>query len=57
MNGRFVEMTRRFEHLGRGLNQRFDPVNRELAQHRERIAKFEDALDGCLAGPHDHDAA
>ena len=40
-----------------GMNQRFDQVNRELADNRERMAKLEGSLDGFLAGRRDRDAA
>ena len=46
MRGRFAEM-----------NQRFDQVNRELADNRERMAKLEGSLEGFLAGRRDRDAA
>ena len=46
MRGQFAEM-----------NQRFDQVNRELADNRERMAKLEGSLDGFLAGRRDRDAA
>lgn len=40
-----------------GMNQRFDQVNRELADNRERMAKVEGSLEGFLAGRRDRDAA
>ena len=46
MRGRFAEM-----------NQRFDQVNHELADNRERMAKLEGSLEGFLAGRRDRDAA
>ena len=46
MRGQFAEM-----------NQRFDQVNRELADNRERMAKLEGSLEGFLAGRRDRDAA
>ena len=39
------------------MNKRFDQVNRELADQRERMAKLEGSLDGFLAGRRDRDAA
>ena len=57
MNSRFTETNRRFENLGIEMNQRFDQVNRELADNRERMAKLEGALEGFLAGRRDRDAA
>ena len=38
------------------MNKRFDEVNRELADQRERMAKLEGSLEG-LAGRRDRDAA
>ena len=40
-----------------GMNQRFDQVNRELADNRDRMAKLEGSLEGFLAGRRDRDAA
>ena len=37
--------------------QGFEQVNRELGEHRERMAKLEGSLDGFLAGRRDRDAA
>ncbi len=39
------------------MNKRFDEVNRELADQRERMAKLEVSLEGFLAGRRDRDAA
>ena len=43
--------------LNSEMHQRFDQVNRELAENRERMAKLEGALEGFLAGRRDRDAA
>ena len=43
--------------LRQDVNQRFDEVNRELADQRERMAKLEGSLEGFLAGRRDRDAA
>ena len=48
-----IEMKSQFA----GMNQRFDQVNRELADNRERMAKLEGSLEGFLAGRRDRDAA
>ena len=48
-----IEMKTQFA----GMNQRFDQVNRELADNRERMAKLEGSLEGFLAGRRDRDAA
>ena len=48
-----AEVNRRFDEM----NQRFDQVNRELGENRERMAKLEGALEGFLAGRRDRDAA
>ena len=39
------------------MHQRFDQVNRELGENRERMAKLEGSLEGFLAGRRDRDAA
>ena len=39
------------------MNHRFDHVNRELADNRERRAKLEGSREGSLAGRRDRDAA
>ena len=39
------------------MTKRFDQVNRELADQRERMAKLEVSLEGFLAGRRDRDAA
>lgn len=54
---RLAETKRRFETLTNEMNQRFDQVNRELADNRERIEKLDVSLDGFLAGRRDRDAA
>ena len=56
-NGRFAETNGRFDSLANDMNRRFDEVNRELADNRERMAKLEVSLDGFLAGRRDRDAA
>ena len=38
------------------MTQRFDQVNRELADNCERMAKLEGSLEGFLAGRRDRDA-
>ena len=43
--------------LARDMAKRFDEVNRELADLRERIAKLEGSLEGFLAGRRDRDVA
>ena len=57
MKSQFAETNRRFESLTNEMNQRFDQVNRELADNRERMAKLEGSLEGFLAGRRDRDAA
>ena len=47
------DMNQRFGHV----NRRFDEVNGELAENRERMAKLEGSLEGFLAGRRDRDAA
>ena len=54
---RLAETKRRFETLTNEMNQRFDQVNRELADNRERIEKLDVSLEGFLAGRRDRDAA
>ena len=39
------------------MNQRFDQVNRELADNHKRMAKVEGSFEGFLAGRRDRDAA
>ena len=39
------------------MHQRFDQINRELGENRERMAKLEGSLNGFLAGRLDRDAA
>ncbi len=43
--------------LAQEMNKRFDEVNRELAEMRERMAKLEGSLEGFLAGRRDRDVA
>ena len=43
--------------LRQEMNARFDQVNRELADLRERMAKLEGSLEGFLAGRRDRDVA
>ena len=50
-------MTTRIDNLTSEMHQRFDQVNHELAEQRERMAKLEGALEGFLAGRRDRDAA
>ena len=45
------ETTTELTGLRREMNARFDQVNRELADLRERMAKLEGSLEGFLAGP------
>ena len=56
-NSRIDETNRRVETLTSEMRQRFDQVNRELGENRERMAKLEGSLDGFLAGRRDRDAA
>ncbi len=56
-NNRINETNNRIENLTSEMHQRFDQVNRELADNRERMAKLEGSLEGFLAGRRDRDAA
>ena len=51
------EQNGRIGTLAQDMNKRFDEVNRELADLRERMAKLEGSLDGFLAGRRDRDVA
>ena len=51
------EQNGRIGTLAQDMNKRFDEVNRELADMRERMAKLEGSLDGFLAGRRDRDFA
>ena len=64
MNRRFDEVNKRFDAMNQDVSKRFDGVNkrfdetiREIAEQRERMARFEGSLDGFLAGRRDRDAA
>lgn len=68
MNERFKEINKRVtdevkrvsddvKTLTSEVHQRFDQVNCELGENRERMAKLEGSLDGFLAGRRDRDAA
>ena len=48
---------RPFDNLTNEMNRRFDEVNRELADNRERMAKLKGSLEGFLAGRRDREAA
>ena len=52
-----AETNRRFENLTSEMHKRFDQVQRELGDNRERMAKLEGSLEGFLAGRRDRDAA
>ena len=43
--------------LAQEMSKRFDEVNRELAEMRERMAKLEGSLEGFLAGRRDRGVA
>ena len=51
------ELHRDLSALRADMNKRFDNVNGELADQRERMAKLEGALEGFLAGLRDRNAA
>ena len=51
------ELNERIDGLTKRFDKRFDDVNRELADLRERMAKLEGSLDGFLAGRRDRDVA
>lgn len=51
------ELNGRIDALARDMTKRFDEVNRELAELRERMAKLEGSLEGFLAGRRDRDVA
>ena len=51
------EQNGRIGTLAQDMKKRFDEVNRELADLRERMAKLEGSLDGFLAGRRDRDVA
>lgn len=47
----------RIDTLAQDIGKRFDEINRELADLRERMARLEGSLDGFLAGRRDRDVA
>jgi len=51
------ELNGRIDALARDMSERFDQINRELADQRERMAKLEGSLEGFLAGRRDRDVA
>ena len=51
------ELNGRIDALARDMTKRFDEINRELADLRERMAKLEGSLDGFLAGRRDRSVA
>ncbi len=57
MTGLRQEMTTEMTGLRQEMNGRFDQVNHELAELRERMAKLEGSLEGFLAGRRDRDVA
>ena len=56
MSRRFDDTYKRLASLTAEMNQRFDQVNRDLGENRERMAKLEGSLDGFLTGRGDRDA-
>ena len=56
-NSRIDDTNGRIATLTTEMHQRFDHVNRELGENRERMAKLEGSLEGFLAGRRDRDAA
>ena len=56
-NSRIDDTNSRIATLTTEMHQRFDHVNRELGENRERMAKLEGSLEGFLAGRRDRDAA
>ena len=57
MTGLRQEMTTEMTGLRQEMNGRFDQVNHELAELRERMAKLEGSLEGFFAGRRDRDVA
>ena len=51
--GRIDSISDRIAALTTEMHQRFDQLNRELGENRERMAKLEGALEGFLAGRRD----
>ena len=60
LNGRVdtlaKELNDRIESFAADVSKRFDDGKRELAELRERMAKLEGSLEGCLTGRRDRDS-